>query len=239
VCHSCCVPARDGARRRAAIITELDTTLSRQARIGSSGPGGLASEKNPINTGAMQVAEDLQNTLTTWARDIAGDRPEGPDVHPTRLAAWLLLMHIDAIRKHPAVEELHDEVIDAIRQARRVVDRPAERQFVGPCLAVHEGVTCTEDLYARPGATHVRCGVCGTEHDVAERRAWLLEQAADRLFTVREAAQMMGTVGHITVTEASIRGYIHRGRIGYRAGTTIRLGDLLQVVVDDSERRSA
>jgi hypothetical protein len=64
--------------------------------------------------------------------------------------------------------------------------------------------------------------------------------AADMLFTVKDAATMMGEVGGIKVTEASIRGYLHRKRIAYRpGGTMIRLGDLLAVVVDEGERKSA
>ncbi|MCW2902286.1 MAG: hypothetical protein JWO67_4551 [Streptosporangiaceae bacterium] len=224
-----------------AIVGELDITLSKQARIGSGGKGGLARERMPIHTGAMQVHDDLQNTLTTWIRDITDDtwRP-GIGVDATTAAAGHLLLEITAIRKHPAVTEMVDEITDAIRQARRVIDRPADRIFVGPCYAEFEGVTCTEDLYARPGAGEVRCKTCGVTHAVAERRSWLLEQARDRLFTVREAAQMMGDVGGITVTEDRIRGYLRRNRIAYRPETTmIRLGDLLTVVLDDGERRTA
>jgi hypothetical protein len=266
----------------ASIVADLDITLSKQARIGGGGKGGLARERIPINTGAMVAADNLGNTLTTWARDVSGEtwRPKRPTIvvkhvagarpfvgpihdqceHPScermrtiwiapvpsvlnQVAAYLL-SHIPEIRRHPAVIELVDEITDAIRQARRAVDRPADRIFVGPCMAENpddEGrqVTCLEDLYARPQASEVRCKVCGTDHPVAERRSWLLEQARDRLFTVREAAQMMGDVGGIKVTEASIRGYIHRGRIVYHTGTLILLGDLLKVVVADGQKKGA
>jgi hypothetical protein len=229
----------------AALVAELDISISKQARIGNAGPSGLARERTPINVGAMLVADDLGNTLTTWARDVGevGFLAQH-STSPSRAAARILLNHIPEIRKHPAVVELVDEITDAIRQARRVVDRPADRQFVGPCLAESpddEGrqVSCLEDLYARHGASEVRCKVCSTEHPVAERRAWLLEKAKDRLFTVQETAQMMGDVGGIKVTEASIRGYIHRGRIAYHTAKMIRLGDLLTVVLDEGERKSA
>jgi hypothetical protein len=77
---------------------------------------------------------------------------------------------------------------------------------------------------------------------VAERRAWLLKQAEDRLFTVREAAQMMGDIGGITVTEDRIRGYLRRDRIAYHPigkARGIRLGDLLAVVIGEGEKKSA
>ena len=232
----------------AAIVAELDITISKQAKIGNaSGPGGLARERTPVNWGAAQVADDLQNTLTTWARDVDSytDAHLGRWASPSQAAAACLLNHIDAIRRHPAVNELVDEVTDAIQQARRVVDRPADRIYLGQCFVENpdedgEQVTCMAELYARPTAFEVQCRVCGTEHPVAERRAWLLKRAEDMLFTVQQAAQMVGEVGHIRVTEAAIRGYIHRKRIAYRpGGKLIRLGDLLEVVLDEGERKSA
>jgi transposase len=87
----------------------------------------------------------------------------------------------------------------------------------------------------------VQCKVCGSEHEVGERRAWLLERARDMIVTVREASQYLGEVGGIKVSQASIRGYLHRGKLAYRPGVEngIRLGDLLSVVLDESERKSA
>jgi hypothetical protein len=251
LCNACCNRLERDLGDVAAIVADLDVTLSKMARIGNStGPGGLARERTPINVGALECATHLRDILTGWARDVSNEswRPTDAElmVHggQTRSAGRSLLLHINEIRRHPAVSELLDEVSDAIAQARRVVDRPADRVFVGPCMAENpddEGrqVTCLEDLYARPQASEVRCRVCSTEHPVLERRVWLLEQARDRLFTVREAAQMMGDVGNIRVTESSIRGYIYRGRIVYHTGTLIRLGDLLAVVIDEGERRTA
>src|SRR5205085_1202577 len=97
------------------------------------------------------------------------------------------------------------------------------------------------ELYARPTASEVTCRVCGSEHEVGERRAWLLQRAQDMIVTVREASQYLGEIGGIKVSQASIRGYLHRGKLAYRPGVTngIRLGDLLTVVLDESERRSA
>ncbi len=230
----------------AAIVAELDVTLSKQARIGNAGPSGLARERTPINVGAMTVADDLQNTLTTWARDVGTGHlcapyPPSPAVH----AAFALLRNIDAIRRHPAVAELFDEVTDAIAQARRAVDRPADRIYLGQCLVEtpdEEGrvVTCLEEIWARADAHEVQCRTCGVTHEVMERRRWLLLKAQDMLFTVRDASHMLGDVGGIEVTQARIRGYLHRGRLVYRpGGTMIRLGDLLAIVVSEGEKRSA
>jgi hypothetical protein len=231
-----------------AIVGELDTTLSKQARIGTPGAPGLARERTPINIGAMNAADTLTNVLGSWVIDVCGeDWPFGPQPS-SRTFARDLMTHIPAIRRHPAVNELVDEITDAIRQARRAVDRPADRVYLGQCLLEtpdNQGrqVTCLAELYARPQAHEVQCRVCGTTHEVGERRAWLLQRAADMIVTVREAAQWVGKVGDIHVTEDRIRGYLRRGTLGTRplpdGVKAIRLGDLLHLVLDDGERKSA
>jgi hypothetical protein len=142
---------------------------------------------------------------------------------------------------------LVDEITDAIRQARQAVDRPADKVYLGQCLMEtpdDEGrqVTCLAELYARPQAHEVQCRVCGTEHPVAERRAKMMQEAKDTIVTVKEASFVLGEAGGITVTQASIRGYIHRQKLAYRApveAKRFRLGDLLDVLMDESERKSA
>ena len=230
----------------ASIVADLDIALSKQARIGNaSGPSGLARERSPISIGAMQAADTLASVLTTWARDVCGAQVWAPAMrgNPAAVAARALLTLIPEIRRHPAVDELADQIHDAISQARRAVDRPADRIYLGQCYFEEEGVTCYEELYAIAGASSVTCKVCSMTHPVAERRAWLLQRAEDMLFTPAEAAKFIGEVGHIKVTEARIRGYLHRGsRLQYRApveAKRFRLGDLLAVVIDDSERKTA
>lgn len=261
----------------AAIVADMDITLSRQARIGGGGQSGLARERMPFHPGVVDPIWVLGNVLTTWARDVCGDTlpPEeaviyrnretpmlGPFcgfcIHqtcmelrisekvtkpPAVIAAWMLLSNTPAIRRHPAVEELLDEVLDAIRLARRTVDRAAERKFLGPCDGKFEGVTCTEDLYVHPAATEARCRVCGTEHDVAERREWLLSKAEDLIVTPQEASRYVGEVGGIPVGHQRIRNYLDRGRIPTRHShdgvMRLRLGDLLEVLRDEAARHDA
>ena len=249
VCHACVtVLERDLAEVR-ALMGELDVTASKQARIGGGGKGAPARERSPINWGGVEAADVLTNTLTTWARDVSESRGwvwVASKVPPAAQSAATLLVHIDAIRRHPAANELFDEITDAIKQARRAVDRPADRVYLGQCMVEtpdEDGrqVTCLAELFARPQASEVSCRVCGAEHEVGERRAWLMQRAKDMIVTVKEAATFIGEVGGIKVSQSSIRGYLHRGRIAYRPGVTngIRLGDLLAVVLDDSERKSA
>jgi hypothetical protein len=142
------------------------------------------------------------------------------------------------------VEELVDEISDAIRQARHAVDRPADRVYFGACYSEtpdEDGrtVTCLEEIWAGPSATEVQCRVCGAEWEIAERRAWLLKKAEDMIVTIADASTYLGDIGNIRVTQASIRGYVHRKRLMYRApieAKRIRLGDLLALLLDENDK---
>lgn len=244
LCHACTSALERDLGDVPAIVAELDVTLSKQARIGSGGSAGLARERMPMHEGARLAGDYLQNTLTTWARDVSGERWHPDDAfNATTGAAALLLLRIKDVRSHAAVVELVDEVTDAIRQARHAVDRPADRQYLGVCLSEFEGVTCTEEIWARPGADEVTCKVCGITHEVAERRAWLLNKAKDMIVTPLDASKYLGEIGHITVGHQRIRNYLDRGRIPKRPSADgalrFRLGDLLAVILDDGEKRSA
>ena len=200
-----------------ALVDQLEVAISKQAKIATGGKAGKGSahERSPINWGAVDVRDALLVELALWGDDI------------------------DAIRKHPQAAEILSGIGTVVKNAYRAIDRMQERQYLGQCRYTEDGAVCHAELWARPGAHQVTCSQCETVHDVPKRRAALMVQAEDMLATVKEASRYLGEVGHIRVTEASIRGYIHRGRIGYRSGNTIRLGDLLAVVVDDGERKSA
>lgn len=135
LCHGCTSTLEYELREVPAVVAELDTTLAKLGRM-ESGKAGLASERSGYHQGASLAADYLCNTLTTWCRDVTGDdwRP-AEWASPAVWSARHLLLEIDTIRRHPAADELHDEVCSAIRQARATADRPANRTTfeVGPC----------------------------------------------------------------------------------------------------------
>lgn len=163
------------------------------------------------------------------------------DVDPIPVqAADALLDHMPEIRRHGAVAELVDELTKVITKARRVIDRPVEMRYVGPCLAPVGGGQCGHDLYIGPGATTVRCTNCGKTHEVANRPADLLDASEDHIVTVREASQYIGYFGGMAVNQKTIRTWIDRGVLSTRLGPTeerhIRLGDLYDVLAKRAEK---
>lgn len=201
------------------LVEQLQVAIGRQARIGTTGKGGLARERSPLNFGALAVRDALLVELALWGDDI------------------------DAIRRHPQAAEIVSGVGKAVKDAYRAIDRTQDRKYLGTCLYEEGGATCHAELWARPGAHQVTCSQCDCTHDVGERRDWLLRQAEDMIVTPREAARYIGEVGGITVGHQRIRNYLDRGHIATRpthdSVKRLRLGDLLAVLSDEAERKTA
>jgi len=111
ICASCGQTLTTALNHIADLHSELDVTLTRQARIGSTnGPAqapevdpdplpknvilwGVAVQPLPFHLGASKVAHDVANTISTWARVILEERrmelppipepPIGPVCNPT------------------------------------------------------------------------------------------------------------------------------------------------------------
>lgn len=194
-----------------ALVEQLNVAASKQAKVSTGGKAGKGSahERSPVNWDAVANRDAL-----------------------VAEADWIRGWPIAEIRRHPMAPEMVSGLGKAVKAAYGAIDRARDRQYLGQCMYEEDGATCHAELWARPGARSVTCSQCEQVHDVDERRVWLLAQAADMLVTVKEASQYVGHIGHVSVSQAAIRGYLHRGRIGYKTGTLIRLGDLLTVLVE-------
>ena len=240
----------------AAHYAELDTLRARQTRYGSQQRGGgeqpAGIDLRFARGGrASEVDYLARNTLAAWAATVHGgvERLSGPrctraclhvscarirrsvPAEPTvpgrcaYLARWS-----DWLRVSPEGPQALDELAYVEQQLRRLVDRPAVRWYVGPCQ------TCGRALYASASASVVTCGACASDHDVAVRRAWLLEQARDRRVVMPELCGLLVRVAGLRVSASAIRGYVHRGRLTaerVNGQTVYRIGDVLDVLEPD------
>jgi hypothetical protein len=229
LCSACCDRLERDLRAVPGLLVDLDTAMSKQARIGSGSGGGLANERDGMGFGAMQAHDDLANCLVFWAADVTQKHQAvyANTMRPSAAAAAALLASINEIRRHPAIEELLPGIIGGIDEARRTIDRPAEREYLGTCL-VDE---CRAEVWARLGTKQTACRECGITHDVAERRQWLLDEARPMVVTAKEASVWIGEIGGQTVSETNIRNWVGRGKIPLRPGLSTQrqfeLGALL------------
>lgn len=188
VCKICVQQLRRDLGDIPALLDDLNTTLSRQDRLGASGGrrgGETALAWKPPASEALFL---LTNVVTTWCRLMVEhyglDVPNvltlanaGVTLPPSTAhgAARWLMRHVQSLSMHSAAGEAVDELASAVKVAYDVIDRPPDMLLAGQCDT--EG--CEEYLYVKPEATRVTCRGCGTEDSVDERRAWMMTYAAD------------------------------------------------------------
>ena len=115
---------------------DLEATLAKQRSIGDRNDGGRSSEHPlPIHVGAMRARSALRSVLVGWCRDIAETHDaELPADDEPAMSRWLLARRLTLLA-HPAAEDIHREITDAVERVRRVVDRPPDLVLVGRCDA--------------------------------------------------------------------------------------------------------
>jgi hypothetical protein len=215
---------------------DLDIAITRQAVMSDRNGPRANTTPIPYDDRASVRARELHDTLGSWARLVVEETGAVPPADTiTAIAAWLR-PRAGWLRHHPAGGEALDEIRDAVRAARRVVDRPADRLYAGPCQG------CGTDLYARVEAVYVTCpnGMCETTYGVDELRVWLLKAVEDILATTAEISRALTSLA-VPVTPSAIRGYAHRGQLLRRgvnegASPLYRLGDVMDCVARAAER---
>jgi hypothetical protein len=240
----------------AALVDELNTTISRQDKLGSASVGFISSGGGerplPVNIGAMDSGLLLRDRLSSWARMLWEDNaPRDEDGSPgpinvqpgiVSVSRWLM-RHPTWIALCPAVDELYDEVMETMRLAWRSVDTAPGKVYVGQCSTVlddwwmgeHEdrpegpSPMCTEELYALEGDWEKRCPVCSTIHDVTDRKE-VLNGAVEHQYVPEEILLSIANGRGENVTRPMLRSLRRRKRIG--TFINVRDGDIGAGVVD-------
>lgn len=167
-----------------ALLDDLDTTLTRQARKRPT-RGSVSSDGPPLpyDERASEAARDLRTLLKDWVSLVAeGLADEGVFVAlpmpatAKSLSSWLL-HHTRWIATRETAPDAYSEIVGAVNNIRRTIDIAPDMVYVGPCGSEVEGVECAETLYATEGADTVRCRTCTTVHDIAARYAYAAANA--------------------------------------------------------------
>jgi hypothetical protein len=234
-----------------ALVQELEVTVTRQARITAEKHGGRSAERPlPWNEHAATAASDLSTTINAWALDTSrlGEDERDPLAEhrytdTAAVAAWLA-RNLRTLRQHEEAGQAHDELTNAIREARRAVDRPLDQEVYGQCLAeLEDDTTCREYLYAAPGRATITCRGCGSQHDAAKRRAWMFLHVRDMIGTIREVVACL-TLGGVKTSEDKVRLMAARCRF-FPAGQDstgrplYRVSEVLTAIEDRYKHRKA
>lgn len=225
---------------------DLQDAVAGRVQLGSGTPTATpATEvRIPVNLSASDLAHALDNTVSTWFRDVVGGEIDG--ITTTVAAADWLAQHPALLRSHPAADELHDEITAIVAEVARRIDTSPDRLYLGICGAwvgddeheydVHQ---CGATLHAWPGQPVATCRTCRTRYDVAERRDWMLGAAEEQLLTAVDCARALSGLGeHVSVN--TIRSWAARdGRLTQREPADddprrrprYRLGDVLDLAL--------
>ncbi len=251
VCMRCAHTLEQALGDIPAVVHQLNLTLAKAGRFSARNERVGSETPLPLDPRASQAASNLRAHLVGWVRLVAEERGLPLPADTLDAMSRFLLANVEWLRHHEAgheaVAELaHSHVHGPERSCSgdicvimRLIDRPAERWYAGPCTAGD----CGADLYASAEKGNVDCRDCGATYDVAARRAWLLTEAEDVLATTTEVCRALATLAGVELTAASIRGYVHRGRVaahGIRDGKPVfRLGDIIEVVMAQATTRQA
>ncbi len=208
------------------LAEDLELALARQVRFGAGGRRG-GETPLPFGEEASEAIWVLRSAMVGWIRvleETTPPRPAGPVCVTCKhgscqlsrhrkpppdtlagMASWLT-WRVEMLRHHEAGAEAVDELLEAVRQAQRTVDRPADRIYVGPCDE------CGQSVYARPGRQTGRCRDCELEYGVDEQREWMRAQTEDMVGSAAWVANVARGLG-VTVSASTVRSWAKRGKL--------------------------
>ena len=179
---------------------ELETTITKRKgidyrRVGG-GKGGKREQPSPPEWTASNARTHLKGVLVAWVRFCADEDVRHSSPHRglpaddlPAISRWLM-WRVDGLSLHDIGAAAVDEITSAVAHCHRLIDRPADRQFLGNCDTCDEG-----RLYARPGGAMARCNTCGDMVDAEGLRERLLAELDDRLCTAAEIAHLSTYLG--------------------------------------------
>lgn len=248
VCRGCTATLRGLLSDLAGLMGDLDVALAKQARFGGN-VGGRSSTTTalPFSYAASEAAWVARQTILVWVDWVAAVR--GHDVPGTWAGVGAYLRTATAwIARHPDGPQCVEELTAAIRNARRCIDRPAERRYVGVCNGITvdaDGLAqvCTQELYALGDHDTVECSRCGAKYGVRARQDAMLEQLREVVLTAADMARAVDGLG-VDLTPERIWQWKHRGvlavtldengnpRADIHGRPLYRVGDVLDIVAD-------
>lgn len=237
-CSACALALARWLDQLAGFLPELVVTVSRQDRLGSGGARAAGSEVPlPYRDAVADKAHAVRGELSTWARVVHDESGRFLAGDSDAALARYLGQAVEWARYRQQWPEFHAALRPLLGRVLTLIDRPQDRVYLGPCstpVAGEPGEVCWADVLAKPGEATGRCRECGTVHDVAGSREWLLRSLMDVLLTAPDIATVLAGFGDAKVGYSTIAAYaadrliVARGQDA-RGRPTYRVGDVLDV----------
>lgn len=268
ICSGCTRALEIALGNISSYWADLDNVKGRHTRYGGSGAGRGGEKPLPVDARFLGVYEDgsilqdaVKNTISTWTRIVMEEKPvlHGP-THPAclhvtcstlRRSRWpadtvgsccgYLLGHADWMRTKDWAPEILDELDNLEAQLRRIVDRPADKLFVGYCTE------CDLALNAKIAAPQVKCTGCEKTFSVEASRDAMWVEAQDQMGTAAEISRAISWLGQTPITADRIYKWVERKRLTERGHVTYRgrevpiyrIGDVAALVQASENQKQA
>lgn len=229
----------------AGTVHDLEDAIGRGVyRFADRGVGGRSAETAlPFNSRAGDAYRELRDVLVKWGVAVWEVRgggsvslERGPFHSWRALGAYLAGPGAQTLAGHPDGPQAALAIIDAVRRARAVVDRPPDRVYAGPCgaryLTLEGTAVCDAELYGRPGAPDVDCRRCGARHPLEARREAMLARVADLQLPAVDLARTLTALTGVALTAATVRKWKERelvdpAGVNVKGQPLYRVGDVL------------
>lgn len=247
-CSGCTAKAGEQLQTVADMTPAARDVAHGLSHRGGGGASGKPGSRPPGDLDAMIRLGDVQNTLTTLARDIAETRGAqfvstafaGRGVtDPLVQAARWLSGQLEWIRHAADGPEAYairafDEIDTCARKIAGIANGREPGRYAGPCGYVDdEGTLCGEDVESRPGATSARCKACGSTYDVNARQEWMRGEIEGYLARPVEIAGVLlrlgFPVGYSTIAAYAAKGQLIAHGSDEKGRALFRIGDVIDL----------
>lgn len=251
VCSTDTAWVREDLERIIGLAPEVEATVAKLVSFGGQLTAGSGERPLPFDPKAAERAEALKGELATWAKHVAGERgleiPRAAGELGAVVAARFLAENLEWLRHRQEAAEAFTALRSVARQLEGLVGRPPELRYRGPCWAdlgeldeVGDPLRCQEILYVRPDSDIVKCRFCGTEHDAARRREWLLSEARSTLAHAALISSAL-TALDLPVAVGTIYSWASRGRLVDHGKDGLgrplyRVGDAIDLLIETKRR---
>lgn len=203
-CSACVATLHAKVLEVPRLLHELDVTITKQARQ-TPGAGGSCNERPLVlNLAASSAAEEVRVCLRTIAH-LGAVEGERIPVAARDLAPWAARHLVHAVRR-PEIADAHADLLAALDQGWRSVDRAPERRVVGSC-------DCGGVLATARTAGEVRCPSCGVLWEVEEREQERNEKLLGLTVCTSDLVVLFRTVLGQRITAATVRKWVQRRQL--------------------------
>jgi hypothetical protein len=222
-----------------SLLRELDTTICRDDKIGGASIGIVVCNGEQgllFNSRASDIKEALVRAVRLWALRFAEENPHLRfDPATIEDAALWMAGFPNLLAGHHQAVAMHADIRDLVLRARRVIDRPAQKVYLGECGGMTEKGPCTAALFGLQDRLGAHCFECGSDWLVDARRQTMLSGIEDKVAHSGNLAALVKANG-VPLASSTVRNYARRGKIvsvgvDARKRPLYRVGDVLDVLL--------